>query len=76
MWHRDLQGGWQLIMMEYLAPEDGWSLLPELQASDSLRSSIQHLLAEAHDLGYVHGDCRLDNITAQYVLLPPKLAST
>ena len=51
--------------MEYLAPADGWSLLPELQASDSLRSSIQHLLAEAHDLGYVHGDCRLDNITAQ-----------
>ena len=66
--YRNLQGGWQLIMMEYLAPADGWCLLPELQASESLRSGIRSLLAQAHDLGYVHGDCRIDNITAQYAL--------
>ncbi len=62
---RHLQGGWQLIMMDYLSPADGWSLLPELQASEALQSSVNRLLIAAHDMGIVHGDCRIDNITAQ-----------
>ncbi|KAK9825335.1 hypothetical protein WJX74_010537 [Apatococcus lobatus] len=57
---RELAGGWRLIVMEYLRPEDGWHAVSHAEFNEAMWQAVEaHFCsarAQQHSPSLVHGD--------------------
>ncbi|KAK9814962.1 hypothetical protein WJX73_003367 [Symbiochloris irregularis] len=64
---RELAGGWKLVVMNYLAPEDGWHSLAEKRFDEGLEKAVQQSMARTRQLSpaHLHGDLRPSDLCAR-----------
>ncbi len=56
-----LDRGWKLVVMEYL-PDNKWRMLTDVDDKAGARDNVVTVMNSFHELGYVHGDLRGENI--------------
>ena len=65
---RELAGGWRLIVMEYLHPDDGWLPVTHSEWDAALHGAMEHAVEDhfcsacQRSPSSVHGDLRPTNV--------------
>ena len=65
---RELAGGWYMVVMEYLDPQDGWQALEDRAITPELHAAVEQAVEQAHQQapGFAHGDMRPPNIVSRW----------
>ncbi|CAG8522051.1 13719_t:CDS:2, partial [Acaulospora colombiana] len=61
-----LPGGWFMVVMEYLDPENYRTLEPDLDNKPHVENEIRQIVTALHGRGFVHGDIRGVNMMTRH----------